>query len=320
MASFLAGVVDEVDVAARGVSPALARLDADLDNIRAALAACVAAGDVELEVRLAGGMWRYCWVRGLGREGFQWIEDALARGESVPTAARARALHGAAGLAWSMGNLDHAIELASAAIAVAVQAGSTWDEMAANTVLGVATNTLGDREGALDYHRRSLELSEQLGIEPLVAKLNIANIALDSGRYEEARAMLTDVLAIHRQDENVAGIGFALLNRGVASYGLDDYEASRRDFEEAQACFEEIGMLAHLAHAKQGLAAYEASEGRFEEAARLLGEAKRELEDVGSPDDDFGGVMNAETVERVREAIGDEAYEAAYAAGRESTV
>ena len=188
MASFLAGVVDEVDVAARGVSPALARLDPDLDNIRAALAVCVAAGEVELEVRLAGGMWRYCWVRGLEPEGLQWIEDALARGESVPTAARARALHGAAGLAWSMGNLEHAIELASAAIPVAIEAGSAWDEMAANTVLGVATNTSGDREGALVYHRRSLELSEQLGIEPLVAKLNIANIALDSGRYEEARA------------------------------------------------------------------------------------------------------------------------------------
>ena len=79
-------------------------------------------------------------------------------------------------------------------------------------------------------------------------------------------------------------------------------------------------MRAHLARVKQGLAAFEASEGRFEEAARLLGQAKRELEDLGNPDDSFGSVMNAETVERVRAAIGDEAYEAAYAAGRESSV
>jgi tetratricopeptide (TPR) repeat protein len=75
-----------------------------------------------------------------------------------------------------------------------------------------------------------------------VAKLNIAAIALDLGQNGEARAMLDDVLAIHRRNENVAGIGFALLNRGVANYGLGDHEASRRDFEEARECFEEIGM------------------------------------------------------------------------------
>ena len=317
MASFLADVVDEVDIAARGISPALAKLDPDLDNIRVALAACVDAGDAELEVRLAGGMWRYCWVRGLGREGLQWIEDALARAEIAATPARARALHGAGGLAWSMGEIEHSIELASAAIPIAVAAGSTWDEMAANTVLGAATNTSGDREGALVYHRRSLELSEQLGIEPVVAKLNIAAIALDLGQNGEARAMLDDVLAIHRRNENVAGIGFALLNRGVANYGLGDHEASRRDFEEARACFEEIGMRAHLAHVRQGLAAFEASRGRFEEAARLLGQAKQELDDVGSREDDFGSVMNAETAERAREALGDEAYQVAFVAGRD---
>ena len=129
--------------------------------------------------------------------------------------------------------------------------------------------------------------------------------------------MLDDVLAIHRRNENVAGTGFALLNRGVANYALGDHEASRRDFEEARACFEEVGIRAHLARVKQGLAAYEASEGRFEEAARLLGRAKQELEDVGNPDDDFGSGMTAETVERARKALGDEAYQSAFVAGRD---
>jgi predicted ATPase/DNA-binding SARP family transcriptional activator len=320
MALHLADLVDEVDVASRGVSPALAQLDPELDNVRAALAACAEVGDTELEVRLAGGMWRYCWVRGLGREGLRRIELALGRGEAAPTAARARAFHGAGGLAWSGGDFDRALELAGAAIPVAQESGATWDEMAANTVLGVTANSLGDRERARVHHERGLVLAEQLGIEPVVQKLNLAGIALDLGENDVARAMFDDVLAIHRRDENVAGIGFALLNRGVANYGLAEYESARRDFEEAQSCFEEAGFGAQVAHARQGLAASAAAEGAFTDAARLMGQAVRELEDLGVPDGEFGVDMNAATVEQARLALGDAAYDAAYAAGREGAV
>lgn len=319
MARYLADVVDEVDVAARGVTPALARLDPELDNIRVALAACGEVGDAELEVRLAGGIWRYCWVRGLGGEGLRRIEAALARDPKHASAARARALHGAGGLAWSVGELARAIALASEAVQVARDVGATWDEMAANTVLGAATNSAGDREQALVYHRRSIELGEQLGLEPVVAKLNIAGIELDLGRNAEARQICDELLEVHRRNENVAGIGFVLLNRGVANHGLGDHEASRSDFEEARACFEEVGMRAHLARVKQGLAAYEASEGRYEAAARMLGEAKRDLDELGVPDNEFGVLMNEWTARRASKALGEEGYEAAYAAGRDSS-
>jgi tetratricopeptide (TPR) repeat protein len=269
-------------------------------------------------VRLAGGMWRYCWARGLGPEGLRRIEAALGRADAgVPSASRARALHGAGGLAWSIGDFDRALELASAAIPVAQETGATWDEMAANTVLGVTANSLADRERARAHHERGLVLAEQLGIEPVVQKLNLAGIALDLGDNDVARAMFDDVLAIHRRDENVAGVGFALLNRGVANYGLADYESARRDFEEAATCFEETGFRAHVARSRQGLAGYAASQGRFEEAARLMGQAVRELEELGVPDGQFGVEMNAATVERARAALGDEAYDAAYVAGRE---
>ena len=318
MARYLADVVDDVDLASRGMSPALARLDSELDNVRAALAACVEAGDAELEGRLAGGIWRYCWVRGLGREGLRWIETALARGDGLASAARARALHGAGGLAWSVGDFERAVELASAAIPVAQEAGATWDEMAANTVLGAVTNSLGESERARAYHQRSMELSEELGIEPVVSKVNLAGIALDLGDNEEARTMFDDVLAIYRRNDNVSGIGTVLLNRGAANHALGQHDAARRDFEEAQACLAEVGFTAHVARAKQGLAACAATRGNFEEAARLMGRATRELEELGVPDGQFGVLMNAETVERAREALGDDAYGAAYAAGREA--
>lgn len=70
------------------------------------------------------------------------------------------------------------------------------------------------------------------------------------------------------------GIGFALLNLGLAHYELGDQQASGREFEEARACLTEAGLREQLAYALQGLAAAEASEARFEKAATLLGEAQ----------------------------------------------
>ena len=44
-----------------------------------------------------------------------------------------------------------------------------------------------------------------------------------------------------------------------------------------------------------------------------------ELDEVGSPEDDFAADMVAWTKSKVRDAVGDGAFEAAYEAGREAT-
>ncbi len=319
MAAYLADFAEAVEVEARAHAQALSKLDPELDNIRAALAVCAETGEAELELRLAGGIWRYWWVRGSPAEGIQRIERALAAGDDSPTVARAQALRGAAGLEWVLGDFERAKELAHAAIAVAVEAGSIWDEMAANTVLGVVANVEGDRTLARRHHERSMVLKEQLGIEPLVEKLNLGTIALDEGDYREAQTLLEDVLAIHRRNENAEGVGTALLNLGVVHYALGGHEASLQAFEEARECFEEIGFRAHVAHAVQGFAAFAAGEGRFEDAARLLGQARSELDEIGAPEGDFAQDMVAWTKDRACEALGQAAFEAAYAARREGS-
>jgi len=319
MARYLADVADEVEIEARSRAQALARLDPELDNIRAALDACAETGEAELELRLAGGIWRYWWFRGAPAEGIRHIERALAAGDGSATVARAQALRGAAGLAWVLGDIERAQELAQAAIPVAVEAGSIWDETSAHNILGIVANLEGDRARARLHHRRAIELCEQLGIEPVVQKVNLGVVALDDGDLAEARTMFEDVLAIHRRNGSVEGIGTALLNLGVVHHALGEHEASLRAFDEARDCFEEVGFRAHVAHAVQGFAAFAASEGRFEDAARLLGHARGELDEIGAPEGDFGGDMVELTKERAREALGEEAFEAAYAAGWEGS-
>ena len=114
------------------------------------------------------------------------------------------------------------------------------------------------------------------------------------------------------------GIGFALANLGLVRYELGDHEGSRLAFEEARTCFEQVEMPQQVAYPLQGLAAAEAHESRFEGAARLLGEARRELEEIGSPEGTFAAVLIEETKQRARAALGDEAFEAAFASGRDA--
>jgi predicted ATPase/DNA-binding SARP family transcriptional activator len=316
MAAHLAELLEAVELETRLSAQPLARLDPELDNVRVALDTAAAAGDSELELGLAGGLWRYCWVRGLAAEGLRRIEAALAGAGGAATPALAKALQGGAGLAWSLGDFERAKELARRAIAVAAEAGSTYDEMAANTVLGVVANNEGDRDAARLHHRRSIELGEQLGLEPFAQKLNLGIVAMDSGEYEEAQALFEDVLGHHRRAGNDQGIGFALINLGVVHFARGDRHASLEAFREGGECFERVGFRAHVAHALQGFAAFEASEGRFLEAARLLGRGRRELDEVGASETDFAVEMVAWTKQVAVDALGADGFEEAYAGGR----
>lgn len=313
----LAELVDAVERETRvAAAKALSRLDPELDNVRAAVERAAAAGDRELELRLVGGLRRYCWVRGIAAEGLRRIEAALAAWEGGATPALARALQGGAGLAWSLGDLERAKELARRALPAAAEVGSPWEEMGANTVLGIVANDEGDRDAARSHHRRSIELAERLGVEPVTQRLNLGIVALDSGDYEEARALFDNVLDHHRRAGNDEGIGFAQINLGVVYHALGDHRASQEAFREGGEHFGRVGFRAHVAHALQGFAAFEASEGRFEEAARLLGRARRELDEVGASEHEFAADMVAWTKEQGAAALGAEGFEAAYAAGR----
>lgn len=316
MALHLADLVDEVELETRSSTEALSKLDPEIDNLRAVLDGCDASGEVELGLRIAGGLWRHWWVRGAAREGLQRIESALAGGSQV-ISERARALQGGAGLAWSLGDFNRAEELAREAVLVATAAGSLWDEMAAYTVLGSVANNEGDLGSARRHHPRSMALAELQGLEPTAQRLNLGLVALDSGQYEDAEALFEEVLASHRRSGNVKGAAFALLNLGVMRHELGQHETSRRLFEEARERFEELGFRAHVAHALQGIAAAEASDGHFESAARLMGQARRELDQIGARADDFGADMLTRTREQARAALGAERFSAAFDAGRE---
>src|SRR6185503_1663784 len=103
--------------------PWLARLDAEHDNLRAAIDWSAARGDGAAQLRLAAALGPFWQMRGHRSEGRSRLAAALARGPTEPSAARARALDWLGSIEGQAGRSEAVRALAAESVAVARVAG-----------------------------------------------------------------------------------------------------------------------------------------------------------------------------------------------------
>ncbi|MFN8662923.1 MAG: tetratricopeptide repeat protein [Thermomicrobiales bacterium] len=93
------------------------RAATERDNIRAAIAHCIATGQGDAALRLAG---LFAWYVQLSfHEARSWLAWALAHTAAEPSAPRALALAELAAIHWAQGEYDQASPLAESALAIA---------------------------------------------------------------------------------------------------------------------------------------------------------------------------------------------------------
>ncbi len=190
------------------------RLEADLDNLRAALAWCTGDSadvkDAEHGLRLAGALWYFWFQRGLPGEGRRWLTRALAR-NSGGGVDRAQALLGGGTLAWRQGDLAAArVHLDQS---VALWRGTT-DRRGLAEALHVLAHVRFDQRdlaAAEALFQESLSAyrlaADTLGGLPLVADLGM--VAYHRGEYAAAGAVFEESLALFRRHglkDRVAGV------------------------------------------------------------------------------------------------------------------
>jgi non-specific serine/threonine protein kinase len=189
------------------------KLEADLDNMRAALAwgTSAAAGDEDAEhgLRLAGALWYFWFQRGLPGEGRRWLGQALTR---VRTAGpdRAQALLGAGTLAWRQGDFAAARVHLNQSVALWRGTVDRRGRAEALHVLGHVEFDQRDYAAAQVLFEESLEAyrlaADTLGGLPLMADLGL--VAYHRGDYARAGAVFEDSLAQFRRHglkDRVAG-------------------------------------------------------------------------------------------------------------------
>jgi len=71
----------------------LKRLHTERDNVRAAMAWLLEKGESERAARLGWALWLFWWMHGHFTEGRRWMEETLAKGDTMPPSSRAKALY-----------------------------------------------------------------------------------------------------------------------------------------------------------------------------------------------------------------------------------
>jgi hypothetical protein len=107
---------------------------------------------------------------------------------------------------------------------------------------------------------------------------------------------------------------------GRLAFEEEDYGAARACYEESLTLLRELGHVRrYIADSLRLVAALAAAQGEPERSARLLGAAEALRDAIGTPVDPADRADDERNVSAVRARLGEEAFEAAWAAGRAMT-
>jgi non-specific serine/threonine protein kinase len=312
----------------------LARLEPEHDNLRAALGWTREHDQIASGLRLAGALVRFWRVRGYGSEGLGWLAGFMAHAEAqtldemlgvegtnggaVPASVRARAVFGAGMLANGLGDQRQAVPWLERAVVLYHAAGEPIGAVHALSALaGVAYDQGEVRDALTRYHECAAlaraaydqgELARALGNMGEMY-YHLDDLAQAAEHYEEA-------LAVARRSGRVEVEAGQLGNLGNVARRQGDLQRAAVLHRQALELKRGLGYRRQIAITLEDLAALAVVEGRMEWAARLLGAATELRATIGSPQPVPEWKVSEQTAMAARAKLGEEAWAAAFAAGR----
>ena len=176
----------------------------------------------------------------------------------------------------------------------------------------------GDHAGAVRDAVQSLQLCRQTGDRRAVGMMlgDLGNIELAMGDLDPARRHLHESLDIFRALNEHYGIVGETFNLGLTEYLSGSPGTAEALFAESPDLAQRAGMKANMAYAPIGLAMAGHGGAGSGWAVRLHGAADQALADLGHALEPLEGRLADLDRQRLRAAMGAEAFDAEYAAGR----
>ncbi len=296
----------------------LVRLDGELPNLLVALDWLRETGAAEDVLRLLGSVDDY-WIesgRPFVSQVHPSLEWALDDAPRVPSAGRAAALHVAVHMAFHRGHRDdHAGAVAYAEEGLAI--GRALDDPfltgRAYFDHGLIWDMAGDGERAAAAYAEAVPLLREGGVTVYTAMALgfLGNVRLLGGDAEGAIPLLEEALDLHQQVGYQKGIAVALGERAHAAHVQGDQRLAARLFTESLDAAHQVGLNRIALGAVAGLAGVALARGEATRAARLL----------GAVDEARAHNLHVERIiAETRNRLGEEAFAAAWDAGRAMSV
>jgi predicted ATPase/class 3 adenylate cyclase len=309
----------------RPVTLSLAALDPLADEVRAALRWTATGGSARMGLRLAGGLDQWWRERGLAREGRLWLFRLYGRiaetGEPIPDAELAAAYHMHSQHAAADGEFAEELRFAQRAEAAAQQAGDAG--LLARVIAGRAgplidVGRLAEAERA---SRDVVEWATDNGVasEALVAVLSLAELLWQRGALDEAAELLGAARPLEAARPAERGRRTVDMLLGMVALARGDLVAAHDHLVVALRSRMAYGFRSRACDSLNAMAVRCAHGGDPKTAARLFGAAQA----TRTPQRGAGGLFAAywsREQAAVRSALGDHAFDAAYAAGAELTL
>jgi predicted ATPase/DNA-binding SARP family transcriptional activator len=285
-AAYFAGVAEEGEPELSGPSQDVwaARLDAERDNFRAALAFALGSGDGLTALRLAGALRRLWQLHADLREGRAALEAALAAAPVAPLVSRAKALNGLGVLAAEQGDIDAAEQAFEASLEVARELDDDERRMAALVNLGNIALFRQDFDRARDLYEEGAELASRLGstFNAATTMHDLSLIELVLGDVGAAIERCEEALALARTGGTPQLVAACLRSLAAAVVIRGELDRAQSLVEESLSIVRRLNEPRAVAECLETAAGIAAAGGEGARAAALFGAAEAVLASIGA--------------------------------------
>jgi predicted ATPase/class 3 adenylate cyclase/Tfp pilus assembly protein PilF len=249
----------------------LERLEAEHDNMRAALSWALERKEAEVALRMGGALSAFWLLRDYHSEGRRWLEEALAMDGRGSPGSRAMALAGAGWLAEHQGDLDRAKEACEEGL-----------QLLANE--------------AREASEAKLRLLACLGW-----------VAWQREELGQASELLEEGLTLSREMSNTWWLAFSLFGLAIVPQSLRDFERATELYEQSMDLFREQGDNEGLAFCLTNLAMLVYSQGDLGRAAQLTEESVALHRELGNRGGVSMGLYNLGWIALLQDDLGSAA-------------
>ena len=251
---------------------AISQIEADHDNIRAALAWSFAQGDIATVSGICTAIWRFWEIHGHIAEAVGWFQRLVTHGEQLPPRERSNAYNLAGNFSRMRGDYQGALGFFEQALPHAEAAGRTQSIAATLTNLGGAYWGLDRIAEARAAFERALVLTRETGEQVVTAQLlaNLAMLMHRQGDWSESTVPLEKSLALFRALGDRWGEARVLMLLGSVAEAMDARVQVRSYLGASIAIYRELGDARGESWVLSGLGLLEWREGNTQAARTLL--------------------------------------------------